>query len=122
MLKRAQILVADLYGAYEGEGLGEFGDIDMLTMFPDYRVPQYLHHMKVLEYSEHLLDSIVKNVEIPSRSEEEIEIRAVTIEACERLSRLTNLKAIEIDWLLWQLGESSLKEMIEHHRTLSIFY
>jgi hypothetical protein len=122
MLKRAQILVADLYGAFEGESYGEFSDIESLTMFPDYRVPQYLHHVQVLEYSPDLHSKILNTVQLPSRSNEEIEIRGVTIEACERLSQFTGLKSIEIDWLLWQLGESSLKEMIGHHRTLSIYY
>ena len=32
-LKRAQILVADLWAAFDGEGLGEFNDIDKITMF-----------------------------------------------------------------------------------------
>jgi hypothetical protein len=40
--KRGQILIGDLYGRFEGKGLGAFYDIDQLTMFPDYRVPQVL--------------------------------------------------------------------------------
>jgi len=35
--KRVQILVADLWACFEGEGLGEFHDIDSVTMFADYR-------------------------------------------------------------------------------------
>ena len=33
ILKRAQILVADLWAAFNGEGYGEFEDIGVLTMF-----------------------------------------------------------------------------------------
>jgi len=33
MLKRAQIFVADLWGAFAGEGYGRFDDVDHLTMF-----------------------------------------------------------------------------------------
>ena len=33
LLKRAQILVADLWAAFGGTGCGEFSDIDSLTMF-----------------------------------------------------------------------------------------
>lgn len=40
--KRAQILIGDIYGKFNGNGLGEFKDINELTMFPDYRVPQIL--------------------------------------------------------------------------------
>lgn len=31
--KRAQIFVGDLWGAFRGQGLGAFSDIDQLTMF-----------------------------------------------------------------------------------------
>jgi hypothetical protein len=32
-LKRAQIFVADLWAAFDGESWGEFNDIDKITMF-----------------------------------------------------------------------------------------
>jgi hypothetical protein len=32
-MKRAQIFVADLWAAFEGEGYGHFDDIDKITMF-----------------------------------------------------------------------------------------
>ena len=35
--KRAQILVAETWAAFEGTGPGHFRDIDQLTMFADYR-------------------------------------------------------------------------------------
>lgn len=35
--KRAQIFAADVYGAFEGRGLGAFTDADKLTCFADYR-------------------------------------------------------------------------------------
>ena len=37
ILKRAQILVADIWALFKGQGIGEFHDIDSLTMFADYR-------------------------------------------------------------------------------------
>ena len=49
--KRAQIFVADVFGALRGRGLGRFHDIDQLTMFADYRVPVVLASMGVLKYS-----------------------------------------------------------------------
>jgi hypothetical protein len=36
--KRAQIFVGDVHGALGGKGLGEFTDMEQLTMFADYRV------------------------------------------------------------------------------------
>lgn len=36
--KRVQIFVGDVWGAFQGRGIGAFDDIDALTMFPDYRL------------------------------------------------------------------------------------
>ena len=36
-LKRAQILVAEIWACFRGLGDGRFDDIDELTMFADYR-------------------------------------------------------------------------------------
>uniref|UniRef100_T1GD32 Queuosine 5'-phosphate N-glycosylase/hydrolase n=1 Tax=Megaselia scalaris TaxID=36166 RepID=T1GD32_MEGSC len=49
LYKRAQILIGDLWACFEGQGIGYFKDIDQITMFPDYRVPQVLVHFKSLE-------------------------------------------------------------------------
>ena len=35
--KRAQILVADIWACCGAKGYGEFKDIDVITMFADYR-------------------------------------------------------------------------------------
>ena len=37
---RAQILVADLWACFEGETFGKFDNIEDITCFADYRVPQ----------------------------------------------------------------------------------
>jgi hypothetical protein len=39
-MKRAQILIADVWACFNGEAYGAFADIDTITMFADYRVPQ----------------------------------------------------------------------------------
>jgi hypothetical protein len=35
--KRAQILIGDIWACFRGQGLGQFNDIDTITMFADYR-------------------------------------------------------------------------------------
>jgi hypothetical protein len=47
-LKRAQIFVADLWACFGGESYGEFWDIDKITMFADYRIPQILISLNAL--------------------------------------------------------------------------
>lgn len=37
LYKRAQIFAGDLYGAFQGKGLGAFHDLHLITMFADYR-------------------------------------------------------------------------------------
>eukprot|EP01133_Synstelium_polycarpum_P001522 gene1522-1778_t len=127
LYKRAQIFVGDLWGAYEGKGLGRFDDIDRLTMFADYRVPQILRQMGVLEYSKELGDMVDGNIEIPVGSEMEVEIRAVTVQAVEKMRdhfnrNNCNLLALEVDWMLWGKGEAMLAELPPHHKTFTIFY
>ncbi len=58
--KRVQILVGDIYACYRGEGLGQFNDIQTVTMFADYRVPQVLVHFGAIKYSNDLLELLKK--------------------------------------------------------------
>jgi hypothetical protein len=74
-LKRAQIFVADLWAAFEGEGCGEFNDIDKITMFADYRIPQILNTLGALVYSPPLEAAIKKREIIPRGSSWETQIR-----------------------------------------------
>lgn len=134
--KRAQILVGDVWAAYgkQQAGVGAsssspycFSDIGELTMFADYRVPQLLRHFGVLEYDEKLSATVDGRLELPCGSPEEIEIRAATVIAVEQLretllERGVSLLTIEVDWLLWQMGEESKERIRPHHRTRTIFY
>lgn len=56
--KRAQILVADSWGIMEARGEGDLVNMDWLTMFADYRVPQALVHLGVLRYSDALMQAL----------------------------------------------------------------
>ena len=127
--KRAQIFVGDIWGAFGGVGLGKFHDINELTMFADYRVPVILREHGILRYDADLLRKIVAKEEIAANSEEEIEIRACTVSAVEKIRDAFELRhgervsSIVIDWLLWEQGEARRDTSEEpHHRTLTIFY
>jgi hypothetical protein len=74
-LKRAQILVADLWACFEGESYGEFRDIDKITMFADYRVPQILNTMGCIFYSPILDLTIRDKKEIPAGGSWELQLR-----------------------------------------------
>jgi hypothetical protein len=126
LYKRAQILVSDLHGAFDGQGLGAFGDLDHLTAFADYKVPQVLRGLGMLEYSEALSARIDALDLLPPGCPEEVEIRAATIWGVELLrqalaARGVHLRAFEIDWLLWTLGQGQ-DWGHPYHRTLTTAY
>lgn len=125
--KRAQILVSDLYGAFDGSDLGAFDDLGELTAFADYKVPQVLHHLGILRYAPALHDRLARREEIPAGSPEEVEIRAATIWGVEELrralaSRGHALDAYQVDWLLWDEGQRLPAGTLPYHRTRTIFY
>lgn len=126
--KRSQIFVGDVWGAFEGEGLGEFCDVGRLTMFPDYRVPQVLHAKGVMKYEKTLDEWVRAKKEVIAGSQEECEIRAASVQAVERLcavmGRMTGqmVTPVQLDWLLWNTGEENLASLPPHHRTRTIFY
>lgn len=83
LYKRAQILVADIWGLFKGQGLGQFHDIDSITMFADYRVPQSLVHFGALEYSARLMEKLHANHMFQNGDREEVEIRGCSLHAVE---------------------------------------
>ena len=126
--KRAQILVGDLFGAFDQKECGvKIKNIDRLTCFADYRIPQILRHCGVLVYSDRLKKLIDEKVELIHGCQEEVEIRACLVHAVELMrdqlkSAGVNWTAVEVDWLLWQIGEEKKDNIPPHHRALSIYY
>lgn len=78
-LKRAQILVADLWACFQGESYGAFRDIDKLTMFADYRVPQILSTLGCISYSPPLGSAINEKALLESGEDWELQLRGTFI-------------------------------------------
>jgi hypothetical protein len=124
--KRAQILCSDIHGAFGGEGPGALSDLDWLTAFADYKLPQLLRARGALGLHPALAARIDGHEGIPAGSDEEVEIRAATVQAVEllveELSRLGRcVRAFEVDWLLWNLSQGR-DFPFPYHRTRTIFY
>lgn len=131
ILKRAQILVADVWALFEGKGLGEFADIDTITMFADYRVPQSLQYFGALLYSDELMGVLAKNDLLANGSEYEVEIRGCSIEAVSRVVEVAQKKlphfpinCILADYFLWGFRREKADEMVKYpyHKTRSVYY
>jgi hypothetical protein len=121
-LKRAQIAAADLAGA----GAADFHDLAELTCFADYKLPQALRHLGVLVYSDQLARQVDDWRELAAGERAEVEIRAATVVAVERLreslaERGRPLRSFEVDWLLWDYAQG-LYPVRPHHRTRTVFY
>uniref|UniRef100_A0A3B4WDU3 Queuosine 5'-phosphate N-glycosylase/hydrolase n=1 Tax=Seriola lalandi dorsalis TaxID=1841481 RepID=A0A3B4WDU3_SERLL len=136
LYKRAQILVADFWGVMEARGEGDIINMDWLTMFADYRVPQALVYLGALRYSDTLMQ-ILKNGELLcSGDRREVEIRGCSIWSVEliqdRLCKLLqerdgetcNITSAIIDFYLWLYAKQHHKEMahIPIHHTRCIYY
>lgn len=126
--KRAQLVPAHL------DDLSKFGligrkisRIDELTAFADYKVPQLLRKFGILEYSDGLANKVDSKIEIPSGSEEEIEIRINTIWAVELITRIAKKKfsqatPAKIDGVFWFRGQVKSPDDKPYHRTRTIWY
>ncbi|XP_043792103.1 queuosine salvage protein isoform X2 [Apis laboriosa] len=139
--KRAQILVGDIWACFKGEGIGEFWDIDYLTMFADYRIPQILLHFGAIRYSNTLMSKLESDIELENGSDEEIEIRGCTIEVIERVKYevkdliercpkekknqlKSNINSVLIDHFLWNYRREHEVELeiVPYHKTRCIYY
>ncbi|KAG1825004.1 hypothetical protein EV424DRAFT_1320710 [Suillus variegatus] len=147
--KRPQILVAETWAAFYPEnpytphpifpGL-DGAHISALTMFADYRVPQILHHLRILAYPPSLKHKLCTGKPLGAGSREEMSLRAASIIAVERIrSEMIRCgsdweaSCVLIDFYLWDLakklqGGKGCLEGIETegilpvHRTRSIWY
>jgi hypothetical protein len=126
-LKRAQICVSDLASAFQGENWGKFTDLDQLTIFADYKLPQVLRHFGVLVYAPELAATVDAQELLAPASAAEVEIRACTIWASELLRRVVAkqlaqpVTAAAIDQVLWHLGQDAT-HMRPYHRVRTIYY
>lgn len=143
-LKRAQLTAAMLIGRMGADGLlqPELMRAERLTAFADYILPMVLVNMGVLDLSAALREKIDAGVQIAPDSREEIELRAATILAANRLlvalrryPQYRHLTILELDAALWlQAGEiefpgSKLDRSVflgvalkRHHRTPRRYY
>jgi hypothetical protein len=125
--KRAQITAADLARVFAGEGPGAFDDLDALTLFADNLVPHVLRCHGVLVYSDDLAARIDAESLLAAGSRPEVEIRAVAVEAVERLvvrladqGRKTTAHAL--DGRLWNAGQAAWIKARPRHRTRCSYY
>ncbi|XP_067630677.1 queuosine 5'-phosphate N-glycosylase/hydrolase [Eurosta solidaginis] len=138
LYKRAQILIGDIWSCFNGKDIGKFTDIEKITMFADYRVPQVLIHFGSLEYTPELLNILKKDTILKNGDSREVEIRGASIYIVEKVKdvilRKIHGKEVElkknyvnsviIDHFLWDYRRKHADELehIPFHKVLSIYY
>lgn len=115
--KRAQIVPSDLTLA----GVAEFGDIDRLTIFADNLVPHVLRVDGVLRYSDELTAAIDAETLLPP-GEQEREIRACAVVACEAIAADLGVPPRVLDNWLWNRGQQPRYKATPRHRTRTTTY
>lgn len=115
--KRAQIVPNDLALA----GAATFHDLDRLTIFADNLVPHVLRVDGVLRYRPELAARIDAG-ELLAPGEQEREIRACAVHACELLSARTGVPARVLDTWLWNRGQAREYKALPRHRTRTVYY
>ncbi len=136
--KRAQLFVGMVYGRFQNWGRGPIApeSLSSLTVFADYRVPQTLIAMGVIEPSAPLLTRLHREQFLGSGSRKELELRAATVlgadailEALQPLREET-INPLHIDYLLWSAGRKKkdmpegvfVKPFPNHHLTMTTDY
>ncbi len=120
--KRAQLVTNNAHKILETEG--GLRNTDQLTALADYKVPQLLRNRGILVYSPHLAAQVDGLEIIEAGGLEETEIRAFTLEACERMvtllrPRFPDLKAIDLDRWLYLESKKTSPDDKPHHRALT---
>jgi len=121
-LKKAQIFVNDINLFLNLK----IKNLNHLTCFPDYKLPQVFHHFGIIAYKDSLLKKIQKRQLIKKGSREEIEIRLATILITEKIKEILKkekiqMSSVEIDNRIWNLSKKT-KLSFPHHLTKTIYY
>ncbi|MFA5828326.1 MAG: queuosine salvage family protein [Candidatus Shapirobacteria bacterium] len=124
--KRAQLNVNMINSILVSVGQAPMLNIDKLTAFADYKVPQILRGMGIVKYSNTLSKKIDDYELIPVNSREEVEIRANTVWAVElireELSKTFPVTSPEVDTVLWTRSQKKEPGEKPYHRTLTTAY
>jgi hypothetical protein len=115
--KRAQIVPNDLALA----GVASFSDLDRLTIFADNLVPHVLRVDGVLRYDPSLAARIDAGELLP-RGQEEREIRACAVHACELIAGRVGIPPRILDTWLWNRGQAPEYKATPRHRTRTVYY
>lgn len=120
--KRAQLLTSDIMHMKKSSGM----DVcyDNLVGCADYKIPQVLRNLGVLEFSPKLSSLVDSGIPIMSGTKQEVEIRATTISVINYIAdTLANqIARMDINDSIWLLGQNKSINTKPYHKTLTTKY
>ena len=121
--KRAQLLVSDILHVRK---LLENVNVDYSNLLgcADYKIPQVMRCLGMLEFNEILISKVDSLTEIPYGDEMEVEIRANNLVVIDYIYNKLNGKVsrMDINDYIWLLGQDKSKMVKPYHRTKTIYY
>lgn len=121
--KRAQLITSDILHIKKICG-HEQVDYSHLLGCADYKIPQVMRCYGMLEFNSELANLVDNKKLILKDSEMEVEIRALTLEVIDYIYHKLDGKVshMDINDLIWLMGQDKSKMTKYYHRTLTICY
>lgn len=121
--KKAQLFVSDILNVKKLVGKIKV-DLSHLVGCADYKIPQVMRCLGMLEFNEELSSLVDSMTLIPSGSEMEIEIRANDIAVIDYIYKKLNsdVTRINVNDFIWLLGQDKSKMTKPYHRTRTMNY
>ncbi len=125
--KKAQLVTDFVSSVFRGNKSWKLSGMSELTAHAEYKIPQILRAIGILDYSQGLASEVDSKKRIVAGSEDEVEIRACTIWAVERIKKALEEKSVTIDSIdlsqhLWLMAQDKSLLDKPYHRTLTMAY
>lgn len=121
--KRAQLLASDILHVRK---ILEHVKVDFshLPGCADYKIPQVMRCMGILEFSDELANLVDNKIELKEGSEMEVEIRANDLVVLDYMAEKLNerISRMDLNDYIWLLGQDKSKMTKPYHRTLTKHY
>ena len=121
--KLAQLLVSDILHLRKYAENIEI-DVSNLVGCSDYKIPQILRGLGVIEYADELAVLVDNKKVIGPNSKFEVEIRSATIVSIDKIKKELENKfsSIEVNDLLWELSHDKSINLNPYHLTRTLSY
>jgi len=133
-LKKAQLIVGTLHRQFsEQDKQFDFPDISKLSIFADNVIPCVLNELGIIEVDPSLKKRIDDQEELKSNELLDLQLRAVSISACDEIIQvaqseafkdlgLGHLRNLDLDFYFWTLGKEPRFRSLQRHKTCDTVY